>query len=482
MTQPAETNRRKKFIKDFGIYSIGVIGTRLITFLMVPLYTYFVEKPSDYGYYDLCLSICMLLIPLSTLQLREGAFRFLLGNDKSSHAVIVNSVAWLLAKNLVILIVFSVIAFVVFDIRYFWYCFALLFVMTVHEVIAQTCRGLGNNKVYVVSNLMNAFCIGVFSVLFVVVAGMGVSGIFISNILSRIVAISVIEAKVHIFSTLNFRSVNQDIMKEILRYCLPLIPITLCWSFTISSGRFFIKYYQGLDANGIYAVSMRFTMVLQTLSLIFYQTWQESSITQYNSPDRDTFFSKVFNNFLFLLVLLLVGFTFILKVNYFWLVNDVYSESLKYIYPLCIAAVLNALSSAYFELGYQCSKETKRAIPGIFLVFAVNIIFSFLLTPPYGIWGVTFASIISYLVLDIYRYIDTRRYFHITFNSSIILPVVVALFSAIPFYCTTAYWQDLLYLMIVLPIMIKFAPEDIQKIAKGAINKLPWQLPWFTKG
>ena len=119
MTQPAETNRRKKFIKDFGIYSIGVIGTRLITFLMVPLYTYFVEKPSDYGYYDLCLSICMLLIPLSTLQLREGAFRFLLGNDKSSHAVIVNSVAWLLAKNLVILIVFSVIAFVVFDIRYF---------------------------------------------------------------------------------------------------------------------------------------------------------------------------------------------------------------------------------------------------------------------------------------------------------------------------------------------------------------------------
>ena len=30
--------RSKKFIKDFGIYTVGAIGTRIITFLMVSLY------------------------------------------------------------------------------------------------------------------------------------------------------------------------------------------------------------------------------------------------------------------------------------------------------------------------------------------------------------------------------------------------------------------------------------------------------------
>ena len=78
MTETKQQSRSKKFVKDFGIYAIGNLGSKLITFLMVPLYTYFVEKPSDYGYFDLCLQVCMLLVPVVTLQLRDGSFRFLL--------------------------------------------------------------------------------------------------------------------------------------------------------------------------------------------------------------------------------------------------------------------------------------------------------------------------------------------------------------------------------------------------------------------
>ena len=43
-------NRGSKFLKDVGVYAIGNIGSKLITFLMVPLYTYFVHDTSDFGY------------------------------------------------------------------------------------------------------------------------------------------------------------------------------------------------------------------------------------------------------------------------------------------------------------------------------------------------------------------------------------------------------------------------------------------------
>lgn len=468
------SERSRKFFKDFGIYTIGVIGMRMITFLMVPLYTYFIDNRSDYGYYDLCLSICMLLIPLSTLQLREGAFRFLINNnDSDEQSTVISAIARLLLQNLLLIIVFSILIFKYFSIRYFGYCVALLSVMTIHEVMAQACRGLGNNKVYVASNLINATCIGITSIVFVAFLKMGIEGIFLSNVLSRIVTITFIEKKTGIFRVIKLiKKDSSKITKEILRYCLPMIPIALCWSFTVSSGRFFIKYFLGLEANGIYAVSMRFTMILQTLSLIFYQTWQETSISQYFSSDRDELFTKVFYNFFHLMSMLLIVFCFLLKINYSWLINDTYSESIKYIFPLSIAAVLNSLSSAFFELGYQCSKETNRAIPGIIMIFFINIIVSVVLIPKFGLWGVSYSAIISYLILDIYRFFDTRRYFRINYSNHILLPVFLIAISYIPFYYSTHLWCDVTYLVAATIAMYHFAPDGLKRLITAAYRKM----------
>lgn len=470
------SRRKKKFYKDFGIYTIGAIGTRFITFMMVPLYTYFIDKPSDYGYYDLCISVCMLLIPITTLQLREGAFRFLLDNhDPNSQDETVYTIVRILGANIMALLSLSFIIYLAYDIYCLVYVVTLLVVMTIHEVIAQTCRGLGNNKAYVVSSLINATAVGLLSIVLVAALKMGIIGIFLANILSRVLTISYIEKHTHVLKRMKrmtaMRQVSSTLRSALLRYCLPMIPLTMCWNFTVNSSRFFIKYFLGDAANGIFAVSIRFSMVLQTLSIIFYQTWQETSITQFNSPDRDAFFSKVFYNFFYLMVLLFVSFTFVLKVNYFWLIDAKYAESLTYVYPLSIAAIFNALSSAYFELGYQCSKETKRAIPGIVLVFLLNILFGTALTPAFGLWGVAVTSIISYFFLSAYRFVDTRRYFRISYSNLFILPTVIMFVSAIPFYYSTHYWQDIVYMVLSVLTMLIFAPNEIKGIVKSVPQK-----------
>ena len=71
------TGRGKQFLNSVGIYAVGNIGSKLITFLMIPLYTVFVET-SEFGYYDLCFTAVLLLTSFASLQLRDGAFRFLI--------------------------------------------------------------------------------------------------------------------------------------------------------------------------------------------------------------------------------------------------------------------------------------------------------------------------------------------------------------------------------------------------------------------
>ena len=145
----------------------------------------------------------------------------------------------------------------------------------------------------------------------------GITGIFIANILARAVALVYLELRLKIIAT--YFKFNVDIKKvsrDLLKYSLPLLPGSLCWWLTGSSDRLFINHYLGLDVNGVYAVAFRFNSIIYILSTIFYQAWQETAILQYNSPDRDKFFSKMFNSYIGIQAILLTAYAFSLKIIY----------------------------------------------------------------------------------------------------------------------------------------------------------------------
>ena len=113
------------------MYSIGVIGNRLISFLILPFYTYFISNPSDYGYYDLCLNVCLTLLPITTLQMRESAFRFLLNNDnEQSKEKIVSFIIRSLLISFSVVVIASVFIYIYADVRFFVLAVIMLLSMT----------------------------------------------------------------------------------------------------------------------------------------------------------------------------------------------------------------------------------------------------------------------------------------------------------------------------------------------------------------
>ena len=149
--------RSSKFLKDLGIYAIGNLGSKIITFVMAAVYTHFISK-SDMGYYDLCLTVIFLIVPFVTLQLRDGAFRFLLETqDQDQRGKIITFIYKSLVSSVVVSLVATILLAMFTSIDYLWYCFGLLIVMSLFEVITQVARGLGNNVEFVVAGIISSF-------------------------------------------------------------------------------------------------------------------------------------------------------------------------------------------------------------------------------------------------------------------------------------------------------------------------------------
>ena len=65
----------KELAKNTGLLAIGQFGTKLLSFFLVPLYTY-VLSTADYGTYDLMNTTVSLLVPILSLNICDSALRF----------------------------------------------------------------------------------------------------------------------------------------------------------------------------------------------------------------------------------------------------------------------------------------------------------------------------------------------------------------------------------------------------------------------
>ncbi len=455
--------RGSKFIKDLLIYAVGNLGSKLITFLMMPLYTYFIHNPNDFGYYDVCLTAVFLLLPFETLQLRDGAFRFLLDtSDDGSRRKIITFVYRTMGLMVGVSTLVTMLLGACTDLDYLWATFALLVAMSAYDVITQVARGLGDNRTFVTAGLISSFGISAFSIIFLAGFNMGIDGVFLANILARVVAVLYIEVKLSVFRRYFSRRADwREVGRGILRYTLPLLPGSICWWMTQSSDRWFIMHYLGLDVNGVYAVATKFTGIIQTLAVIFYQAWQETAILQYNSSDRDRFFSRMFNTYISVLAVILISYTFAVKYNYFWLVESKYQPSLNFLYPLGVSAVFFA-AAAFFDMGYQCAKDTARTLPAIATAAIVNVGLNLILIPHLGINGVLVTSIMTNMVLFAIRMRDMRRYFKLSIYRSTAIPVIAMAVCFIPFVVDLPWWQSATIAAAGIATSIMAIPRDMR--------------------
>lgn len=466
-----DNSRAKKFITDILVYAVGTLGSKLITFMLVPLYTFFVAA-EEYGYYDISLSVTLVLMGVVCMQMYDGTFRFLIdAKDDTEKKNIISAVYSIVLRNSLVTLGIAYVLSLFYTIPYLWLMVTLLILMGLYEIQTNIYRGIGLNKYFAIAGILTSFLLFILVLIFVVWLRMGILGIFIANILARLLSLSLIELKLGVLKKyLSFKSVGSGTSSKLLKYSLPLMINGLCWWVINSSNKVFICNYIGLEENGKYAVVVKFASILMILSTIFYKAWQENALQQYNSPDRNKFFSFIFNTFVYGMCCLVMIFCFGLKIIYPWIVDSNYSDNIVYLYPLAFSSMVYCIST-FFELGYQCSRNTARSMPSIMIAGGVNLVLNFVLIKLFGTFGIIASSIFCFGILLVYRAIETRRYFKITISLKSWLMLAFVIVSGVAFYYTKTILSNILYLLVIISVSMAFMPDEIRNKARAKILK-----------
>ena len=162
-------------------------------------------------------------------------------------------------------------------------------------------------------------------------------------------------------------------------------------------------------------------------------------------------------------------FVFVLKINYSWLVDSRYLESLQYLYPMFISVICFALAS-FYDLGYQCSKQTVRNLPGVITTTGLNLIMNYVFIRFMGIWGIVLSSILSYLFMLGFRIIDTWKFFPVKVSMEIIYPILLG--GAIVFYRVDSIILQIIYITVIVILSYCIQPRTIRQELQMKIKAL----------
>ncbi|MFT4073550.1 MAG: polysaccharide biosynthesis C-terminal domain-containing protein [Dysgonamonadaceae bacterium] len=408
--------RGERLLKGTLIYAVGNLGSKLLMVLMLPMYAHFLPK-EDFGYYDLSMNILFLVVSSMSFNLKDGVFRFLLNtNNEKEQQVITSSAASILLRNCCVLSIITIPVYFLFPFKCYPLLLVTMNVFCIYEVVVQSLRGISKTKVFVEVNLLVAFFTCLICFVLIKTTSLRLEAFYLGIIGSRLLGIVFSEWKVCFFRKyISKNFVDKQVKENLIKYTIPLVPNVICLWAISSSCRLFVAHFLDLSSSGILAVSLKFSEILYMVSAIFYQSWQETAIKEYNSTDKDFFFSKIFNKYFCILTTLAITGSFFIKAFFPYIIGNEYKESLDYIYLLMIAMIFTAMSF-FLDLGYQCSLQSHKALPSIVSASLINITLNYIFISKYGLYGGVAVYILTYAYLFVYRVIDTRRYFRIKFT------------------------------------------------------------------
>ena len=390
----------KNLAVNTALFAANAVATRLMTFLLVPLYTYYMSA-GEYGITDMSLTVISLVTPLATLAVADAAVRFIIEDDsRKSEYAFIGFVVTLLS--------------------------ILIVAMLTPALDLDVFGGLGKHKVFFLfaysSSAFLQLCSEVVATCVYLTVG-------------RIGA-RVLEGMRKVFAKDDIAKQIKELCVPMLRYALPLIPNSLFWWVGTSINRFFITGMIGIAASGLFAAAGKIPGLLNTAYSVFLQAWQLSAFQESGKEGLDRFFSSVFRVLQAFISVLCSLISFLAPwVSMLFLQGEFY-EAWPMMSVLLIANLMNVFNS-FFGTVYTTTMHTSYIMKTTIVGAASCIALTPALIPVLGISGACVASAVSQALVFVVRAIDSRKYIHIEVG----WPTLIATLAALAMQSAVAVLQ-----------------------------------------
>lgn len=408
---------KKYLAKNIGLLTLSQFGTKLLSFFLVPLYTY-VLTTSEYGIYDLNATSVALIVPILTLNIADAIIRFTLDKNRNREDIFSFSIKCFLVGSVIAGSIIGInYVFNIFPLlnEYPLFLFAMIAINALNGILNNFCRGLDKIKEIAISGAICSAIMIVLNLLFLLPMKLALTGYFLANIIGTFVQCIYLFYVTKAWNYISFKHKNKVLEKEMLSYSKPLMINNISWWISAASDRYIVTWLCGVAENGIYSVGYKIPSIINVFQSIFNQAWTLSAVYDFDPNDKNGFFTNIYNSYNFAMTLICSGLILSSRMMASVLYAKEFYVAWKYVPFLLMATLFGALSG-YVGGIFTAVRDAKIFAKSSIIGAIINIVLNLLLVRIYGALGAAIATAVCYIVTWSIRLITVKKYISLHLN------------------------------------------------------------------
>lgn len=429
-------NKYKQLLLNTGLFAVNAVATKLITFFLIPLYTYYMSS-GEYGVTDMAYTVINFAIPLATICIAEAAIRFIIGDARKKNEYVVISVLITFLSIIVVALISPILNLQVFGgLGSYQYLFIFLYACSAFmHLCGEIARSMGEVKLIPICAVISSIITFIFAYFLIAQYKMSVVGYFISSTIGPLVAICIYMSVgglakafgigiIHLIKCT--RKEIWNIVHPMLRYAIPLMPDNLFWWMSNGINRLFITGMLGIASSGMFAVASKIPSLLTTVYVVFQQAWQLSAYQESDDKEVGKFFSSVFC----VLQMLCSTVCAILSLLSPYLASILLQGESYAAWPMISILLLSNLFgifTSFYGTVYSTTMHTAFIMKTTMYGAIASVIFTPMLIPFFGTIGACISLVLGQILIFSMRVLDSGRYIRIEVGWHYLLPVLILL-------------------------------------------------------
>jgi O-antigen/teichoic acid export membrane protein len=432
----------KNTIKQSAVYGLSRISSKLVGFILLPLYSLHFSL-SEYGVIGRLETLWQILWAILLFGLESGIVRWytLIEDEDKKKKFLFSLTIFLVLFNFfgLIILYFSsgLLSSLIFESnQYSKLVFYTAIIATLEALVFVQFLLLRIKEKAFSYSILAIFITLInfgFQVYYLQYTSVKLEGIFLSKIFSPAIGVIILAP----FFVKNLKiGIDKENLKELLKYSFPMMLASVSVTFLNQFDRYMLGYLANDDLVGTYVLGNNISGLITFLIISpFSLAFTVISWKKLQDENAKRFYTKTITYFYFI-ILMCVIFVSLFTPNFIkiFTLNTKYWTA-KEIVPWISLAIPFYGIHHIATFSFYVTKKTHYVLWCYLLAFMLKVILNIILIPIFNIYGAAISNYTSFLALNLFLYLLSRHQYFIPYEwNKIILMSVIGILILIPFF------------------------------------------------
>lgn len=403
-----------RFVRTTGIYLVGNVLIKIISFLLLPIYTKYLP-PVSYGAYDLNTAYITFLSSILFLDIWGGILRFMFDyKEEAEKASVIKAGFVIFTTSTLIYTIAVILLGNIIGVEYKFWLLLMGLLANIQQVMGFILRGYSRNKTFTLAGVTSSCVTIICNIWFIVVMRKGYQYLYISSCIGALIGILIMGRSVKLTYIIKYKRLDASLLKAMVVYSLPLSINSAAYWFLASFNKVLISYKLSITENGLYAIANKFTGIISLFTQCFQMAWQELTFSKANKSksEMSRFYTIAFQEYIKFMTLGCTGIIPCIKIFFPFLVNVSYLDAEPLI-PIAILAALFSCVSSFLGSILSTLKRNRYIFTTTLAGSMVNVFIAIVTMDFIGVQAANIALTLGYLVIDVRRFLLIKKYIDI---------------------------------------------------------------------